>query len=52
MNMRKFQKLSDIDHVIKRPGMYIGSIKPHTSKKFLFIEDKKRNKKPRQRGKV
>jgi len=38
--MRKFQKLSDIDHVIKRPGMYIGSIKPHTSKKFLFIEDK------------
>ena len=34
--MRKFQKLSDIDHVIKRPGMYIGSIKPHTSKKFLF----------------
>lgn len=36
MNMRKFQKLSDIDHVIKRPGMYIGSIKPHTSKKFLF----------------
>jgi len=40
MNMRKFQKLSDIDHVIKRPGMYIGSIKPHTSKKFLFVEDK------------
>jgi DNA topoisomerase-2 len=40
MNMRKFQKLSDIDHVIKRPGMYIGSIKPHTSKKYLFVEDK------------
>ena len=38
--MRKFQKLSDIDHVIKRPGMYIGSIKPHTSKKYLFVEDK------------
>lgn len=38
--MRKFQKLSDIDHVIKRPGMYIGSIKPHTSKKFLFDRGK------------
>jgi DNA topoisomerase-2 len=38
--MRKFQKLSDIDHVIKRPGMYIGSIKPHTSKKYLFNDGK------------
>jgi len=36
--MQKFQKLSDIDHVIKRPGMYIGSIKPHTSKKFFYNE--------------
>lgn len=37
---KKFQKLDDIDHVIKRPGMYIGSIKPHTSEKWL-IDDQK-----------
>jgi len=37
---KKFKKLDDIDHVILRPGMYIGSIKPHTSNKWL-IEDGK-----------
>ena len=37
---KKFQKLDDIDHVIKRPGMYIGSIKPHTSIKWIIEEDK------------
>ena len=37
---KKFKKLDDIDHVILRPGMYIGSIKPHTSNKWL-IEDEK-----------
>ena len=36
---KKFQKLDDIDHVIKRPGMYIGSIKPHTSNKWLISEE-------------
>lgn len=34
----KFKKLSDIDHVLQRPGMYIGSIKPHTANKWI-IED-------------
>lgn len=32
----KFKKLSDIDHVILRPGMYIGSVKPNTSVKYIF----------------
>ena len=36
--MRKFKKLDDIEHVILRPGMYIGSIKPHTAKKYLYSE--------------
>ena len=36
---KKFQKLDDIEHVILRPGMYIGSIKPHTSNKWLINED-------------
>ncbi len=36
----KFKKLSDIDHVLQRPGMYIGSIKPHTANKWI-IEDGK-----------
>lgn len=33
---KKFRKLDDIEHCLARPGMYIGSIKPHTSKKYLF----------------
>ena len=36
---KKFQKLDDTEHVILRPGMYIGSIKPHTSNKWLINED-------------
>jgi len=32
---KKFKKLDDISHVILRPGMYIGSIKPHTATKWL-----------------
>ena len=35
---KKFKKLDDISHVILRPGMYIGSIKPHTANKWL-VED-------------
>jgi DNA topoisomerase-2 len=35
---KKFQKLDDIEHVLKRPGMYIGSIKPHTANKWLINE--------------
>ena len=37
---KKFQKLDDIDHVILRPGMYIGSIKPHKSVKWIVEDDK------------
>jgi DNA topoisomerase-2 len=37
---KKFKKLDDIDHVILRPGMYIGSIKPHKSNKWLLSENK------------
>lgn len=36
---KKFKKLDDIDHVILRPGMYIGSIKPHTSNKWLINDE-------------
>ena len=32
----KYKKLDDISHVLLRPGMYISSVKPHTSKKYLF----------------
>lgn len=38
---KKFKKLDDIEHVILRPGMYIGSIKPHTSGKWLINEEGK-----------
>lgn len=37
---KKFKKLDDIDHVILRPGMYIGSIKPHTANKWIINSDK------------
>lgn len=37
---KKFKKLDDIDHVILRPGMYIGSIKPHTANKWVINSDK------------
>jgi DNA topoisomerase-2 len=37
---KRFKKLDDITHVLQRPSMYIGSIKPHTAKKNVFIDDK------------
>ena len=37
---KKFRKLDDIDHALSRPSMYIGSIKPHTAKKFVPVEGK------------
>ena len=36
----KYKKLTDIEHVILRPGMYIGSIKPHTATKWVLGEEK------------
>lgn len=35
----KYVKLSDIDHCLKRPGMYIGSTSPNTSKKYVLSDD-------------
>ena len=32
---KKFRKLSDIEHVLLRPGMYVGSIKPKSEEVFL-----------------
>lgn len=36
----KYKKLDDIDHVLARPGMYVGSIKPHTANKWILCESK------------
>jgi DNA topoisomerase-2 len=36
----QYKKLTDIEHVILRPGMYIGSIKPHTTTKWIVDEGK------------
>ena len=35
---KKYQLLDEIEHVLKRPGMYIGSTKPHTSNEWI-LED-------------
>ena len=32
---KKYQLLSEVEHVIRRPGMYIGSTKPHQSQEWL-----------------
>ena len=37
---KKFKKLDDVSHVLHRPSMYIGSIKPHTAKKYLLEDGK------------
>lgn len=37
---KRYQKLTDTEHVLLRPGMYIGSIKPHTEEVFLLNEKK------------
>ena len=36
----KYRKLDDIEHCLARPGMYIGSIKPHTAKRYLYQDGK------------
>jgi DNA topoisomerase-2 len=35
---KKYQLLDEIEHVLKRPGMYIGSTKPHTAKEWILVE--------------
>ena len=37
---KKYELLDEIQHVLKRPGMYVGSTKPHSSKEFLFDGEK------------
>ena len=36
----KYQKLTDVEHVLLRPFMYIGSISPHTGDQYLFDGEK------------
>lgn len=35
----RFKKLDEVQHVLLRPGRYIGSIKPHTSEEWVVEED-------------
>jgi len=36
----QYRKLSDIEHVLLRPGMYIGSTVPKTMNEFILVGDK------------
>jgi DNA topoisomerase-2 len=36
---KKYQLLDEIEHVLKRPGMYIGSTKPHTANEWILGDD-------------
>jgi len=38
---KKYQLLDEVEHVLKRPGMYIGSTKPHQSAEWLQNEEGK-----------
>lgn len=35
---KKYQLLDEIEHVLKRPGMYIGSTKPHTGSEWILTD--------------
>ena len=35
---KKYQLLDEIEHVLKRPGMYIGSTKPHTGPVWILTD--------------
>ena len=37
---KKYKKLDEIEHVLIRPGRYIGSTVPHTAEEFLIIDNK------------
>lgn len=37
---QRFKKLEPIEHVLKRPGRYVGSIKPHTAETWVVREKK------------
>ena len=36
---KKYKELSEQEHVLLRPGMYVGSIKPEISNQFVFDHD-------------
>jgi DNA topoisomerase-2 len=38
---QKYQKLSDVEHCLIRPGRYIGSVEPHTAQTWLVGTDSK-----------
>lgn len=37
---KKYQKLTDIEHVLHRPGMYVGSTTPHSGDHYLMSDNK------------
>lgn len=39
---QKYRKLSEVEHVLLRPGRYIGSISPHTETTYVYDLDSKR----------
>ena len=32
---QKYKRLTPLEHVLKRPGRYLGSIKPHTGETWI-----------------
>jgi len=42
-NLLKYKKLTDIEHVLLRPGMYVGSIKKKTASVPILRDDKFKN---------
>lgn len=38
---QKYRKLTDVEHCLARPGMYVGSIKPHDAELFLLGAENK-----------
>ena len=37
---KRYQKLTDVEHVLLRPGMYVGSIVPITEELYIPSGDK------------
>ena len=35
----KYQSMSELDHILQRSGMYIGSVKNETKQMFLYSAD-------------
>lgn len=38
---QKYRRLTDVEHVLLRPGRYIGSVKPHTASTFVINDEQK-----------